>query len=84
MADHREAPRWRASRALTVGCVTAGILLGFAPVMTSPLTDGLLILGLPASYVLAGVIAPLLIVVTIFWSANSQDRIDRRYYDLQD
>jgi putative solute:sodium symporter small subunit len=84
VTDHRETARWKASWALAVGSVAAGFLLALAPVAISSLTDRLLILGLPTSYFLGGVIVPLLIAVAIFWSASSQDRIDRRYDGLQD
>ena len=84
MTDHRETAHWKATGALAAGLVAAGILLALAPVMVSSLTDRLLILGLPTSYFLAGVIVPLLFAVAIFWSASSQNRIDRRYDGPQD
>ena len=83
MTDRRETPRWEASWALTIGFVAAGASLALAPVMFSSMTDGATMLGLPGSYFLAGVVIPPLIAVVIFWSANGQDRIDRRFDDLQ-
>ena len=79
MTDSRETPRWEASWALTVGVITAATLIALAPVMLSSMTDRSTLLGLPVSYFLAGIVVPPLIVVTIFWFAESQDRIDRRF-----
>lgn len=79
MTDSRETPRWEASRALAVGAIAAGTLFAVAPVASAPVTGTATVLGLPASWFLAGVIVPLAIAVTIFWFAGSQDRIDRRF-----
>ena len=79
MSDNRETPRWEASWALTVGAIAAAMLLALAPVMFASMTDGSPLLGLPASYFLAGIVVPPLIAAMIFWFAGNQDRIDRRF-----
>ena len=79
MIDSSETPRWDASWALTVGIITAATLFALAPVMFATMTDKTTLLGLPVSYFLSGVVVPPLIAVTIFWFAESQDRIDRRF-----
>jgi putative solute:sodium symporter small subunit len=79
VTDSRETQRWEASWALTVGVIAAATLIALAPVMLSSMTDQSTLLGLPASYFLAGIVVPPLIAVTIFWFAESQDRIDRRF-----
>ena len=79
MIDSRETPRWEASWALTVGIIAAATLIALAPVMFATMTDQSTLLGLPISYFLSGIVVPPLIAVTIFWFAESQDRIDRRF-----
>ncbi len=79
MTDSRETPRWEANWALTVGVITAGALVALAPVMLASMTDPSTLLGLPASYFLAGIVVPPLIALLIFWFAEGQDRIDRRF-----
>jgi putative solute:sodium symporter small subunit len=79
LIDSREKPRWEASWALTVGTIAAGVLLALAPAMFASMTGDSTLLGLPTSYFLAGIVVPVLIVATIFWFADSQDRIDRRF-----
>ncbi len=83
MTDNRETPRWEASWALTVGVIAAGMLIALGPVMFASMTDRSTLLGLPASYFLAGIIVPPLIAATIFWFAENQDRIDRRFDGLE-
>ena len=80
MIDNRETPRWEASWALTVGVIAAAMLIALAPAMfaTHDRRQSTL-LGLPTSYFLSGIVVPPLIAVTIFWFAQSQDRIDRRF-----
>jgi putative solute:sodium symporter small subunit len=79
LIDSRETPRWAASWALTVGIISAATLFALAPVMFASMTDGSTLLGLPVSYFLSGIVVPPLIAVTIFWFAESQERIDRRF-----
>ncbi len=79
MTDSRETPRWEASWALTVGVIAAAALIALGPVMFASMFDQSTLLGLPVSYFLAGVVVPPLIAVTIFWFAENQDRIDRRF-----
>ena len=83
MTDSRETPRWEASWALTVGIIVAATLIALAPVMFASMFDQSTLLGLPASYFLAGIVVPPLIAVMIFWFAASQDRIDRRFDGLE-
>jgi putative solute:sodium symporter small subunit len=78
LTDSHETPRWEASWALAVGVIAAAILIALAPVMFASMVDRSTLLGLPASYFLAGIVAPPLIAATIFWFAHAQDRIDRR------
>lgn len=79
MIDNRETPHWEASWALTVGIIAAAMLIALAPAMFASMIDGATLLGLPTSYFLSGIVVPPLIAVTIFWFAQSQDRIDRRF-----
>lgn len=79
MTDQNETQRWEASWALTVGVIAAATLIALTPVMFASMTEGSTLLGLPTSYFLAGIVVPPLIAVTIFWFADSQDRIDRRF-----
>ena len=79
MTDSHETPRWEANWALTVGVITAAILIALAPVIFASMTDQSTLLGLPTSYFLAGIVVPPLIALTIFWFCENQDRIDRRF-----
>jgi putative solute:sodium symporter small subunit len=81
LPESRETQRWEASWALAVGVIAAAILITLGPVMFASMTDQSTLLGLPASYVFAGIIVPPLIALTIFWFARLQDRIDRRFDD---
>lgn len=84
MTDSRETQRWDAIWALAVGVIAAAIVMTLGPVMFASMTDQSTLLGLPASYFLAGIIVPALIALTIFWFARTQDRIDRRFDGPQD
>ena len=64
-----------------VGVIAAAILIALAPAMFASMTEQSTMLGLPTSYFLSGVIVPPLIAVMIFWFAQSQDRINRRFDD---
>ena len=79
MTDRSETLRWEASWALTVGVIAAAALFALAPVMFASMFDQSTLLGLPSSYFIAGIVVPPLIAVTIFWFAENQDRIDRRF-----
>ncbi len=79
MSDAREASRWEASWALAVGVIAGLTLIALAPAMASSLFDHSTVLGLPTSYFLTGILVPVLIVVAIFWFAQAQDRLDRRF-----
>jgi len=79
VTDKSETLRWEASWALTVGVIAAATLIALAPVMFASVFGRSTLLGLPVGTFLAGIVAPPLIAVTIFWFARSQDRIDRRF-----
>jgi putative solute:sodium symporter small subunit len=83
VTENRETPRWEASWALTVGVIVAAILIALGPVMFATMIGQSTMLGLPTSYFLAGIVVPPLIAVTIFWFAENQDRIDRRFDGLE-
>ena len=72
-----EKVRWEATIELAIGVVAAAVIVALTVVL-APLFGSEPILGLPPRYLLAGLIAPLLLVFAVFWLAERQDKIDRR------
>ena len=70
--------RWEATIELAIGVVAAAVIVALTLVL-APLFGNEPILGLPPRYLLAGLVAPVLLVFAVFWLARRQDRIDRRF-----
>lgn len=70
--------RWEATGELAIGVVVVAVIVALTLVL-APLFGDEVILGLPRRYLLAGLAAPVLLVLAVFWLAERQDRIDRRF-----
>ena len=83
MGDASETARWEATVELAVGVVAVAALVGLA-LVAAPFIGGDNILGLPSRTFLAGLLAPIFLVVAIFWLARRQDKLYRRFDAAED
>jgi putative solute:sodium symporter small subunit len=79
MADVNERIWWRRTRFLAVFAVTAGGLVSLLLLLAAAALDRQSVLGIPFGLFGVTLIAPLAVLAVIFWTAESQRRIDRAH-----
>jgi putative solute:sodium symporter small subunit len=79
MIDSGQEAWWRITRALAVAALGGVVLLGFLLYALARITGEETLLALPADYLLAAAIVPLVLLVVIFWFARRQSEVDRQH-----
>ena len=83
MGDTNEHLRWEATVELAIGVIAVAALVAIA-LVAAPFVGGDTIFGLSARTFLAGLLAPIFLVVAVFWLARRQEKLDRRFDAAED
>jgi uncharacterized membrane protein len=79
MTDPEQEAWWRTTRALAVAALGGALLLGFLLYVGAQATGEDVVLGLPADYLLAAVVMPLVLLAAVFWFVRRQADVDRQH-----
>jgi putative solute:sodium symporter small subunit len=83
MPDANETLWWRRTASLAAGVIAGFTVLAVAPLAFVRQLDAGNLFGLPAGYLLASLVGPVVVVLAIFWFAEQQRALDHRH-DLSD
>lgn len=84
MADGGDRSWWRRTRFLAGAALSTGGLVGLVFMLLAPTLDGDRVLGMPFGLLAVTLVAPLFVVLVIFWAAERQRRLDHAHGFFED
>lgn len=84
MEDTKVEAHWADTQRLTYIVLGLWVFFGFIVHIFAPALNKIVILGFPLGFYMAAQGSLIAFVVMLFWFANRQDKIDRRYGFAED
>ena len=84
MADDGDRSWWRRTRFLAIAALAIGGLVTLVFMLLAPTLDTSSLLGMPFGMLAVTLVAPLFVVLLIFWTAERQRRLDQAHDYFED